>query len=99
MPLKNSVTTANIFLQAPFSIHRSGSVLDREISNLDNLNGVVPYIIAVILGFYMISFLAIAASKESACLTRNFGESFIQYREHVYPFLAIRKYFKTSTLV
>jgi protein-S-isoprenylcysteine O-methyltransferase Ste14 len=49
-------------------------------------------VVAVIMGLFMITFLAIAASNETAYLTKNLGEHFIRYRERVHPFLPIKKY-------
>jgi protein-S-isoprenylcysteine O-methyltransferase Ste14 len=47
---------------------------------------------AVIMGLLMVSFLTVVASKETAYLTKNLGESFIKYKERVHPFLPIKKY-------
>ena len=49
-------------------------------------------LVAVIMGLFMISFLTIAASKETDYLTKNLGEHFIRYKERVHPFLPIKKY-------
>ena len=47
---------------------------------------------AVIMGALMVSFLTVAASKETAYLTRSLGDHFIRYKESVHPFLPIKKY-------
>jgi protein-S-isoprenylcysteine O-methyltransferase Ste14 len=49
-------------------------------------------LVAFIMGLFVISFLVIAASKETAHLTKNLGESFVRYKEQVHPFLPIKKY-------
>ena len=49
-------------------------------------------LVAVIMGLFMISFLTIAASKETDYLTKKLGEHFIRYKERVHPFLPIKKY-------
>ncbi len=49
-------------------------------------------LIAIIMGFFMISFLTITASKETDYLTKSIGDNFIRYKEQVHPFLPIKKY-------
>ena len=49
-------------------------------------------LIAIMLGFFMISFLSITASKETDYLIKNLGEHFVRYKEQVHPFLPIKKY-------
>jgi protein-S-isoprenylcysteine O-methyltransferase Ste14 len=47
---------------------------------------------AFIMGLFMVTFLTIAASKETAYLTKNLGVHFIRYKERVHPFLPLKKY-------
>ncbi|MFH1328265.1 MAG: methyltransferase [Candidatus Bathyarchaeota archaeon] len=49
-------------------------------------------VVAVIMGGFMVSFLTITASKETAYLTKKLGEHFLRYKEKVHPFLPIKKY-------
>ena len=49
-------------------------------------------LVAVIMGLLVITFLTVAASKETDYLTKNLGEYFIRYKEQVHPFLPIKKY-------
>ena len=49
-------------------------------------------VVAVIMGLFMITFLAVAASKETDYLTKNLGAHFIRYRDQVHPFLPLKKY-------
>ena len=49
-------------------------------------------VVAVITGLFMVTFLAVAASKETDYLTKKLGEHFIKYRDKVHPFLPLKKY-------
>jgi len=49
-------------------------------------------LIAFVMGFCLVSFLTVSASKETNYLTKHLGEHFINYKNQVHPFLPLKKY-------
>ncbi|MCW8801776.1 MAG: hypothetical protein OQK81_00295 [Candidatus Bathyarchaeota archaeon] len=49
-------------------------------------------VVAFVLGLFLISFLAVSASKETNYLTKKLGKEFINYKKQVHPFLPLKKY-------
>jgi len=50
------------------------------------------WFLAAIVIFTIISFLAIAAKRETAHLSEKFGEPFNEYKKQVHPFLPLRRF-------